>query len=450
MIYRAEFMRGAPAALWEKKSAGRKLRLSRQLSSLDVLKTASVNELPNIYELLSQELRARTKSVEEICQKLNDLPDEILTATSLIDHNLYIQLIPNTLRILLEKWHSEDYLTNDECNLFELIVKLLSKLVRQSAYDVNKIDKIQQWLLNLTFIGGVFTCVLDIAKGRHLQDNNIENLGTLLEIFSYFQTEQKSIMDHPALSLLLDSVVACLSSSFYIDTFIQLHPETKKLIKSKQFLLVTCTDYFNAYTGNQQKILANKLVQTMIENYINIYEKFLIVVDQWSQPMTRCICSMTIIILSSDLNEEILLGYEENLIENFIKILNSTNLLKNISPISINSQTLLIQAIIHLIYQLCLNDNILKIVKDKQLTDIITKFTQVNNGEITLEAYKILELITPDSEFTEIVDPVKVAEVAVNNLTDVLNSSTDVNREKVLTGLKSKQISFVELLPLNE
>ncbi|CAF1491319.1 unnamed protein product, partial [Didymodactylos carnosus] len=156
-------------------------------------------------------------------------------------HQLYALLLPYTLRKLLEKWYLKTPLTDDESDLFGEISQLLLKLVQGPNDEPDKIDKIGTWLLNETFIGAIGSCVQEIAKtGTHLSEHNLEHLNTLLEALTSFQGRRKSIMDNSAMLLLLESVVACLASSYYTDTFLILRPEAIMLTKSEVFLLITC------------------------------------------------------------------------------------------------------------------------------------------------------------------------------------------------------------------
>ncbi|CAF4246723.1 unnamed protein product [Didymodactylos carnosus] len=412
-----------------------RFRFNQQAPYFDRVKTATNNDLVSLFDDLVQALQLNTTSIHQICQEFSDIPDEKLTDVLLLDHELYVLLLPNTLCKLLEKWCSKTPLTDDESDLFGETSQLLLRLVQGSNDEPDKIDKIGTWLLNETFIGAICSCVQQIAKtGTHLSDHNLEHLNTLLEALTSFQARRKLITDNSAMLLLLESVVACLESSYYTDTFLVLRPETTMLTTSEVFLLITCTNYLKSYDGHRKTELSEKLLQIMIESYIKIYDNFIPSIEQWKHSLTRSIYCMTHLISYHDKN---LNGYEEKLVDNLTQILNSTNLFRNISSIGINSEILLIEAALRILSELTLNLATLAMVREKQLNDTITKFTKVENDDITLKACQLLGSIMSDDEFKQTVDLVKVTEVVINNLKDVLNSPSAENREKVLSNLKN-------------
>ncbi|CAF1265876.1 unnamed protein product [Didymodactylos carnosus] len=424
-----------------------RFRFSQSAPYVDNEKTATNNDLVSLFDGLAEALKLKTTSIHQICQELFDISDEKLTDVLLLDHQLYALLLPNTLSELLEKWYSKTPLTDDESDLFGETSKLLLKLIQGSNDEQDKIDKIRTWLLNETFIGAICSCVQEIAKtGTYLSDHNLEHLNTLLEALTSFQDRRKSIMDNSAMLLLLESVVACLTSSYYTDTFLVLRPEATMLTKSEAFLLITCVDYLKSYDGQRKMELSEKLLQTMIEKYIKIYDHFLPSIEQWKHSLTRSIYCMTHLISYHDKN---LNGCEEKLVHNLSQILNSTNLFRNISSIGINSETLLIEAALRILNELTLNPTTLAMVREKQLNDTIIKFTKVENDEITLKACQLLGSIMSEDEFKQTVDLVKVTEVAINNLKDALNSPSGENREKVLSNLKKNDDIKNEIINQN-
>ncbi|CAF1522762.1 unnamed protein product, partial [Didymodactylos carnosus] len=318
--------------------------------SLDKLQISSVDELSNVYTTLVQELNNKRVTVNEICQRLIAESDEIVADTSVIDHVLYTLLIPNTLSDILQKWHEQQHLTDDESTLFHNVSLLLLKLISYSTDDSKKINKISTWLVNKPFIESIAVNIKDIAeKGAHFSDRNLEHLDTILEALTDFQHEQKPIMNNPIMLQLLESIVDCLSSTYYSDTFLKLRPDVKQFNESEQFLLITCAHYFNKYSGSRRQELIDKLLSKKLQIYLQIYDKFLPSIAQWQNSLILAFYYITNFLAFASTKRENVDAYTEKIVDNVILILSAPILIQKISSISINPETMLLLAAIQII-----------------------------------------------------------------------------------------------------
>ncbi|CAF1242301.1 unnamed protein product [Didymodactylos carnosus] len=148
----------------------------------------------------------------------------------LLEHQL-IRLFLNTYIDLLIKWseninnNNDAVLDNDEEFLFREIsvrfVLLIGELNKLNFYifkklfiDKRLIDLIQQCLNNIA------------TNEKYLNDANLESLSYIIRILNDIIHYEDDVQDDPILLPIIGSIIKCLCSKYYLETFKQLLPSS--------------------------------------------------------------------------------------------------------------------------------------------------------------------------------------------------------------------------------
>ncbi|CAF4595220.1 unnamed protein product, partial [Didymodactylos carnosus] len=234
--------------------------------------TISLDNLKSLFDDIVQELEKtklndRLSFLKQLRPLISTIMDNIsylkLANPILLEHQL-IRLFLNTYIDLLMKWskninnnnnNNDVVLDNDEEFLFREIsvrfVWLISELNKLNFHIFKKlfIDKI---LIDL-----IQQCLDDIAtNGKYLNDANLENLSYIIRILNEITHYEDDIQDDPILLPIIDSVIKCLCSKYYLETFKELLPSstsTNELNVKQNFLLIACGSYFSNYIGKRRE-----------------------------------------------------------------------------------------------------------------------------------------------------------------------------------------------------
>ncbi|CAF4975118.1 unnamed protein product, partial [Rotaria sp. Silwood1] len=185
-------------------------------------------------------------------------------------HPIFQKYLPKQLCQVLEHWLSDGKLDEDEKQIFRTCAEFL---LQSTKTDSNA----KQWIsLQTELISWTEKCLNEIgAYGYYigiggLEDPNLESFDWLIQAFGNVQCKQ-----------LLDVLVKCVTSRFYIDALHRLNKtDASSLSVTEHFLLITCPNYI--VTCDCDKSYSFKIANKMLDHYDDLLAYFLPYIKQWT------------------------------------------------------------------------------------------------------------------------------------------------------------------------
>jgi hypothetical protein len=217
-------------------------------------KVISSHELTNVLDKIFDEIK-NFHDQKKTFTSLNDILGALIhvrqsTLPSIAEHNFFMLLRVPFLQIL-RQWNSDTYLNEDEVLMFRNITKLVKKLVQEIPHP----DNYPSWLTGPVLLDTIAACFTDISKsGKFFDKKNSREAKCFLRLLGTYDIYQKDLMDEKdsnqdKLVQLLDPVIHCLTSQFYLDSFNNIQLSTKSMSKKDKFFLIKCPAFLTTYNG---------------------------------------------------------------------------------------------------------------------------------------------------------------------------------------------------------
>jgi hypothetical protein len=177
--------------------------------------------------------------------------------SAIVEHRLFSHLRTSLIHIL-KQWQSTSHLNDIEIVAFGN----LTKLIRLTWKHTTKIDIYATWLCDATLLDSIRLCLIVISSAEKILDEYIVKLlSRLLNVYRSCQKKITRIDSNNAnrFSVLLDSIIQCLSCSHVINTFLNIDPTKTSLATKEKFFLLKCSMFLLSYHGKS-------LILTMITN----------------------------------------------------------------------------------------------------------------------------------------------------------------------------------------
>jgi hypothetical protein len=178
------------------------------------------------------------------------IPKSILVSTI---QNEFFSLLRTPLTDILHQWcRSVSSLSDNELYMFRSMAKLIRRLIKA----IDDVKLIPSWLSDSTLLEAISDCLTDIAiSGKFLDENNQSKFKYFTRLIDAYISYQKRLNDenHPhkdTLLPLLDPIVQCLTSSYFISTLKDLSTDYKSMTTIEKFFLIKCPAFFISYNGN--------------------------------------------------------------------------------------------------------------------------------------------------------------------------------------------------------
>ncbi|CAF1419408.1 unnamed protein product, partial [Didymodactylos carnosus] len=404
-------------------------------------------ELTSLFDNIVKELNQQKTSndnkfsiedIKDIAVTLHDVGDyEKYSISDLLNHQLFV-ILRDILTSLIIKLQKDENFNENETVASRYIGAIFTWLV-SSVNDTN-VDIFKTLLLNKTMIESIAQCLDNIAtSGKHLDDLNILVLKYIVQALSSFQQAQKQFQDDFTLSVILNSVIKCVCSIYYLDVFKGIVVELLKLNSKQEFLLITCIEYITIYDGERIEEITLTMSESMFNYYLKIFEQFIPLIDEWNNVVIKAITNAAVLlqyISADDLPKLNFISQHVQLLDYAITILNSTNFF---IQIDVNNDIAdLIEFTLLYIFMLTLNSILLEHIKEKNLISVFLKFIKANNESIQFHSYRLLATIMNEDGIKSLSNPAKITEIFINyierNIDNVLRK---LRLQNTLLSLKS-------------
>ena len=367
-------------------------------------------------------------TVIDICKNYNNKKDSPPTITDeqFSGHPFFTKYFSNKLCEILEHWLSDGTLDENQTEVFQVCSEFLLKLTKTGSNTKQWLNQ-QSELINLSE-----KCLNEIASNGYYiaiggsEDARLGSFDHLLQAFENVECQQ-----------LLDILVKCVTSRFYIDALNGLSDsDASSLTITQHFLLVTCPNYILTCATDENHSL--KIVNEMLDQYNEVFAEFFPHIKQWTIPVMLSLTYPIKFILSS---VDQLSSEQKKVIYEII-----LTVLLNKSTIDSNNEQVHV-TFIHT--SLCLLIEIIRSDKDlanelKNKTDKKSDLIGVlknlskkeNDDKIQLKALELTSLLVPEGEFLTENNTEEVTGLFVKNLNDAVEDGKAEEADEVLGGLK--------------
>jgi hypothetical protein len=216
----------------------------------------STDELTNTLDKLLREIKQFKNQQQSITNLHYIITTLILvnrsTLASVVQHNFFT-LLRAPLIQLIQQWHRDFYLNEDDLFIFRTIISLLKRLLNK----INEINLYPSWLFDPSLLNAVAACLRDISKSdKFLHEKNKHASKGFIHLLSIYITYQKHLSDDKSsnkdsLVQLIDSAVHCLTSKQYIDLFEQMQTKKKLEPAQRKLFFDKCPSFLISYNGTR-------------------------------------------------------------------------------------------------------------------------------------------------------------------------------------------------------
>ena len=207
-----------------------------------------LNQITNILKSFNYQEQQPLPVLIDILIVLIYVRPRILASVS--QHEFFSMLQISFIDIL-RQWCRLASLLEDESFMFYSMAKLLTIVID----NIDNINLLPSWFSDLRLFDVIADCLTDMANSRkfldHRNKHQLKYFTRLIEIYISYQQrltdENQSNKD--ILLPLLHPIVQCLTSSHFINTFINISTDTKSMTAIEKFFLIKCPAFLISYNG---------------------------------------------------------------------------------------------------------------------------------------------------------------------------------------------------------
>lgn len=319
----------------------------------------------------------------EFFRKLLDVLLRSTVDKCLVDDRVLLILRDCYLK-LFRSWRDGERFVDPWGSVFSSIAHLFLKLVTHlTPSDVSP-------LKDLLFHGDLLHELNAFLKRLSINREFLHN-GHLQSVDDLLRTLERLERHHSASSPLAESIVECICSSTFLDTF----PELNESV-AHRFLFSTCVDYLVGHSTAKDNFL--RIRQALLRPFTNWLSEQSTYFRLWSMPQILLVRQLSFL-LSLTIQNDRWTPLDASTFADFSRLIDSfVNILFSVvqSETSISTQKLgqtWIATIVPTVSTLILSRPLEKYLKDKHVAGLILKLVENDNEEIQLNAWRILSSI---------------------------------------------------------
>lgn len=393
-----------------------------------------------VIELSKQKLTNNVTIIKQILASMHINGVKSYGECGIVDHQLFIILRDLYLDILRQWRHGP---TLDKLS-YDVLLKISVSFdfICTCISDTN-VNLFKGLLIYKPLVDELSMCLTEIAvDGKHLEDPQINAMDYMIRAIHRIFQDRIQIQNDPSLAALLNAILKCLCSPFFINIFKQI-TECKELNEAQTLLLSTCLDCFSWYGGEYREKFLSVMRTALLSSFTQWLLAHASTFRQWSMITIKAMKKLGDIILDFDVEHGVQCSEEVyddccKVIDSFVFILSSLS-----NETTSESNIALIRTVVMQLYLLTLNPTILSYIKSQKLPPILLKLSNIANEWIRFNVYRILALILTERDIKELANPSMIAKVFVAFLTTLIDDSAKfLRRRSLLRCLKSKTFFF--------
>jgi len=214
----------------------------------------SSSELTNLLDEIFNEFA----NFQDQKQQLTNLKDILVVLLSVrrrtlasITQHKFFTLLRKPLIQILQQWNNGSDLNEDEAITFRNITKLLKSLVK----EITDVNLYPSWLSDSSLLDTIAVCFTNISKSSKFFDKeNEQETKSFISLLNTYDDYQKDLdsentSNQDKLVKLLDPILHCLTSHFYLDSFNQIQTGKESISRKAKFFLIKCPTFLTSYDG---------------------------------------------------------------------------------------------------------------------------------------------------------------------------------------------------------
>jgi hypothetical protein len=184
---------------------------------------------------------------------------------SIVQHRFFT-LLPIPLNHILQQWNKNSTLNENSGIIFRNLTKLLTKLFR----ELTEFRQYPFWFTDASLLDTTGVCLTNLSKsGKYFEKSNRRTVKIFIRLFDIYEEYQyllstETNVDQEKLGRLIDPLVQCLSSSFYIDSFDNIEKGASLRSKQEKFFLTRCPKFLISYNGIFIMFICIKMKSSLI------------------------------------------------------------------------------------------------------------------------------------------------------------------------------------------
>ena len=363
----------------------------------------------------------------------------------IINHQLFV-IVRDCYLEILRRWRSGAVLDMSSYEVF-LQISISLDLMCVHLTDAN-VHHFQKLLIYQPLVDELRSFLTEIAtQGKYLQDPQTNAINFVMKAIYRIFRGRISVQNNPLLTPLLDAIVSCMCSPFFVSIFKQV-TEIKQLNEAQTLLLDTCPDYFSWYGGTCREKFCTVIRTALLSSFAHLLLSHVSSWRQWSKLMITAVKKVGNIILDFDMQHDVVYSQEVysdccKIVDCFVSILSSAT---SAETQKIDSD--LVGMIVLQLYLLTLDQTLLNYIKNQQLAPVLLKLVNVVNEWAQFHAYRILAWILTEQDIRVLANSSVIAHVFLTFLENVIDDSSKFLRlRSLLRSLKCKSslLTFITI-----
>ncbi|CAF3419319.1 unnamed protein product [Rotaria sp. Silwood1] len=219
--------------------------IRRKAERIDVQElSAMLNDLFRELYFNSANPTAYLNSLYQIVHSLNSTSIPSLTS---VHSHIFFLLVRNTIQTFLQKLHTTYKLDDQEIHVLRNCNLLLENLVK----NIDDISVIISWITDVAFLDTLGICLYQINTISNARNGKrfIKQIAHLVNMFSRIQERLPWKLHQNFFVRLLQPIIDCLTSTTYVQLFIDLKAQSTSLTELQKLFLIKCPYFLETYNG---------------------------------------------------------------------------------------------------------------------------------------------------------------------------------------------------------
>ncbi|CAF0847491.1 unnamed protein product [Rotaria sp. Silwood1] len=419
--------------------------IQQQCTLIKDQKTSSTNDRLKtcldsiVIELNQDKVKSDVATMQQIVSSisLRLKTDRAFYEAKLLNHQLFF-IIRDYYLDILHRWRTGQALDPISSQVFTQIAILFAEMCLH-AVDAD-VDHLKQLLIYETFINEIRACLKDITtNGKHLQDQQIEAIDYTLRAIHYLEKGRTDIQKIAMLSELLDSIVNCVCSSYFVSMFQQI-AELEKLNEGQTLLLDTCTNYISMHDAGRYNATCVAVRTALLNTFTCWFQNQLLSFHKLSRVAIKVIGQLCITLIGGNASDEEI--FPQPIREDYCKMIDQISSILNriMESETIDDITkTLIRVLAQNLYSLTMTNDLRAYIKSKHMIPLLLKLTNIEDETIQFHVYRILASIMTEEDLKTLTNSTKIANVFLGFLINLIDDSSMTPRfHNLLRSLKGK------------
>ena len=362
--------------------------------------------------------------------------DRIFSTANLLHHQIFI-IIRTYYLNLMHQWRTDQLLELCSGEVFCQIGMLFSDLCC-NATD-NDVEALKLLLIDEPLIDELCKCLKEIStEGKHLHDKYIEGINYCILAVNYLEKGRIEIQNIKIVSGLLDQIVNCVCSKYFIHMFNQI-VHLKELDASQTFLLDTCTDFISWHDAGRYNDTHIAVRTALLHEFTSFLQKNSVLLPKVSKVAIQVIGQLSITVIGGNARDEDIFPspIREDyctMIDQLSSVLNTIVESKNTDELTIMLTRVLTQCL----YSLTMTNDLRIYIKNKHIVPLLLKLTYIQDETIRFHVYRILAGILTEEDIKTLANPSQIANVFLKFFTNLIDDQSRKPRfYNLLRSLKS-------------